>query len=76
MLITRFLFDLQRVNQRDSVNLDSHGPVSPHSEMVISPRTLRFRGMFDSLGSVVVWEEEESTDDDTDYGMGQLEGRQ
>ncbi|PIL24619.1 hypothetical protein GSI_12503 [Ganoderma sinense ZZ0214-1] len=67
-LITRFLFDLQRVNQRDAMNLASGGVVS---EMVVSPNTLRFHGMFDSLGSMLAWEEDESTDDDADYEEAQ-----
>ncbi len=68
MLITRFLFDLQRVNQRGhAVNFDTDGHVSQLSEVAVSPHTLRFRGMFNSLGSVLVWEEDESTDDDMAY---------
>ncbi|PIL24620.1 hypothetical protein GSI_12504 [Ganoderma sinense ZZ0214-1] len=69
VLITRFLCDLQRANQRDVVNLDSTGPVSSHSssEMIISPHTMRFRSMFDSFGSVLVREGDESAHDDTEY---------
>ncbi|KAI1791865.1 hypothetical protein LXA43DRAFT_1061116 [Ganoderma leucocontextum] len=73
VLITRFLFDLQRVNQRGVVNLDSDGRVSPHSDIVVSPGTLRFRGMFDSLGSLLVWEEDQSSadEDNVDYDTAQ-----
>ncbi|KAM5530948.1 hypothetical protein V8D89_015393 [Ganoderma adspersum] len=73
VLITRFLLDLQRVDQRDVVNLDSNGRLSPHSESeaVVSPHTLRFRGMLESFGSVVVWEGAESTDEDTEYEVTQ-----
>ncbi|KAM5530949.1 hypothetical protein V8D89_015394 [Ganoderma adspersum] len=72
VLITRFLFDLQRVNQREVMHLaDSNVRDSAHSEIPVSPNTLRFRGMFDSLGSVLAWEDDYSTDDDTEYEVAQ-----
>lgn len=73
MLITRFLFDLQRANRRDVVNFNSNDLAPHHSEITdaASPNTntLRFRGVLRSFGSVLVWETE-VTDENMDYEVG------
>ena len=60
VLITRFLSDLQLVNRRAVLALDSDN--SSHTDVAVGPSTLRFGTFIDSLGSTISSEDSEDSD--------------